>query len=289
MRDWQTLVVSGKPLDSKAQPLPIVTRHSVAEDKERRIRILLAEDNIINQKVALRHLEKIGYQADAVANGKEVLSALERIPYDLVLMDVQMPEMDGFEATAAIRRKERATGGHIPIIAMTAHAMKGDRERCLGAGMDDYVPKPIQPQSIIDVIGRWVNNVVPRKPEASLIEPSEAREVFDKKMLLELLDGDEPLFREILGMFLKDAPTQINRMQGQLKEEDLAGLELQAHSLKGVALNVGGNALQKAALEIELAARNRELERARGLFEKIQKEFERFKKVVVDSEVLKSR
>ena len=142
-------------------PTPaIMTRHSVAEDKGRRIRILLAEDNIINQKVALRHLEKIGYRADAVANGKEVLSALERIPYDLILMDVQMPEMDGFEATAAIGRKERATGGHIPIIAMTAHAMKGDWERCLEAGMDDYVPKPIQPQNLIDVIGRWIDNGV---------------------------------------------------------------------------------------------------------------------------------
>ena len=173
LHDCLTLVVSGKPLESKAQPMPIVTRHSISEDKKRKIRILLAEDNVVNQKVALRILERIGYRADAVANGKEVLSALKNIAYDLILMDVQMPEMDGFEATAAIRAKEMDMGGHIPIIAMTAHAMKGDREHCLEAGMDDYVSKPIQPQSLIEVIERWFDKVVLGKPEVPLIEPSE--------------------------------------------------------------------------------------------------------------------
>ena len=175
LRDCLAVVVSRKSPESKIEPLPLVTRHSVAENNKRRIRILLAEDNIINQKVALRHLEKIGYRADAVANGKEVLSALEGIPYDLILMDVQMPEMDGFEATAAIRRKERETGGHIPIIAMTAHAMKGDRERCLEAGMDDYVSKPIQPQSLIEVIGRWIDKGGLGKPEATIHRTSRGK------------------------------------------------------------------------------------------------------------------
>jgi CheY-like chemotaxis protein/HPt (histidine-containing phosphotransfer) domain-containing protein len=277
LRDCLGLAVSRKHLESKTQPMPIVTRHSVAEDRKRRNRILLAEDNMINQELALGLLEKVGYRADAVANGKEVLSALEKVPYDLILMDVQMPEMDGFEATAAIRRKEKESGSHIPIIAMTAHAMKGDRERCLEAGMDDYLSKPIQPQSLKEVIGRWVDKGVPEKPEAALADSSEASEVFDKSGFLERLGGDESLFRKLLSMFLDDAPMQIEKMQQHLKDEDLAGVQLRAHSLKGVAMSIGGKALQEVASEIEVAARDREPDRARRLFPKLQKEFEKLK------------
>ena len=157
LHDCLALVHSRKAPGPGGAGLPIVTRFSAVEEKKRRIRILLAEDNRINQKVALYHLERMGYRADAVANGKEALLALERIPYDLILMDVQMPEMDGFEATAAIRRLEGQRGRRIPIIAMTAHALKGDRERCLGAGMDDYVPKPVQPQKLTEVIAKWLD------------------------------------------------------------------------------------------------------------------------------------
>ncbi|HYB19346.1 MAG TPA: response regulator, partial [Thermodesulfobacteriota bacterium] len=280
LRDGLELVASRKPWEAKTQSLPIVTRFSVAENKRGRVRILLAEDNIINQKVALRHLERIGYRADAVANGKEVLSALERISYDLIFMDVQMPEMDGFEATAIIRRKERETGGHIPIIAMTAHAMKGDRERCLEAGMDDYVSKPIQPQSLIEVIGRWLDNEGLEKPKVPSIEPTEAKEVFDKETIMERLDRDEAFFSKILDMFLEDTPIKIERIQEHLKEKDFAGLEFQAHSLKGAASYIGGNALQKVAWEMEVAAKNHDLDRAPILLGSLEKEFARFKKAV---------
>jgi CheY-like chemotaxis protein len=113
---------------------------------------LLAEDNLVNQKLALRLLEKYGHSAVVANNGREALKQLEHERFDLVLMDVQMPEMDGFDVTAAIREKEQATGGHIPIIAMTAHVMQGDRERCLAAGMDGYVSKPIRPKDLFDTI-----------------------------------------------------------------------------------------------------------------------------------------
>ncbi|MFQ5685386.1 MAG: response regulator [Candidatus Scalindua sp.] len=150
-------IVTGKPgaagEDNSGQ---IVTRYSISEDRKRRARILLAEENIINQKIALRILDrKLGYRADVVNNGKEAVESLERLDYDLVLMDCQMPEMDGYEATRSIRDETSfVRNRRIPIIAMTANAMKGDREKCLEAGMDDYVTKPINRQELADAIER---------------------------------------------------------------------------------------------------------------------------------------
>jgi CheY-like chemotaxis protein len=126
------------------------------------MRILLAEDNLINQKLAMHLLAKFGYTADAVINGRQAVEALEKRPYDLVLMDIQMPEMDGFEATAVIRDPQSAVLNHaVPIIALTAHAMKGDREKCLGAGMNDYVAKPIQPEVLRKAIEQALVPQVP--------------------------------------------------------------------------------------------------------------------------------
>ncbi|MBN1225151.1 MAG: response regulator [Candidatus Aminicenantes bacterium] len=140
----------------KSRPPHIVTRYSVKEGKKQRTRILLAEDNTINRKLALRILEKAGYRADSAANGKEALKSVEQISYDLILMDVEMPEMNGLEATAAIRKNEEGQESHIPIIAMTAHALKGDKDRFLEAGMDDYIEKPIQPEKMIETIEKWL-------------------------------------------------------------------------------------------------------------------------------------
>ena len=143
----------------KKQARPLITRHTLAEAKKRKVRILLAEDNVVNQKLALRLLEKFGYRANAVANGAEAVEAFQTIPYDLVLMDVQMPEMDGLEATRIIRGMEDTMNRHIPIIAMTAHAMTGDRERCIKNGMDDYISKPIKPQELQEVIEKQLFKV----------------------------------------------------------------------------------------------------------------------------------
>jgi CheY-like chemotaxis protein len=146
----------------------IVTRHTIAENQKQKIRILLAEDNMINQQVAIHILKKLGYQADAVANGQEAVKALEMIPYDLVLMDVQMPQMDGFQATQVIRDPQSSVTNHrIPIIAMTANAMKGDRERCLEAGMDDYTSKPIQPKELLEKIEEWITSNQMGRPPGS--------------------------------------------------------------------------------------------------------------------------
>jgi CheY-like chemotaxis protein len=124
------------------------------KSEAKRLRILLAEDNLISQKVGTRVLEKQGHVVHVACNGREALESLDNGDYDLVLMDVQMPEMDGFAATQEIRRKEQGTGRHTPVVAMTAHAVKGDRERCLEAGMDDYISKPLQPHQMMETIER---------------------------------------------------------------------------------------------------------------------------------------
>jgi two-component system sensor histidine kinase/response regulator len=147
-------VLSQQKSKAREEPSRIVTRHTIAEQKRQTIHILLAEDNPLNQKFAVTLLKKAGYPVDAVGNGRLAVEALKRTAYNLILMDVQMPEMNGFEATKAIRKRE-GESRHTPIIAMTAHAMKGDRERCLQAGMDDYIPKPIEPQVLFDTIERW--------------------------------------------------------------------------------------------------------------------------------------
>jgi two-component system, sensor histidine kinase and response regulator len=146
-------VVLGSQTGAEASP-PLVTVHSLRESRGR-LRILLAEDNRVNQVLAVRLLEKRGHEVTVAGNGEEALEALDGQAFDLVLMDVQMPEMDGLQATAAIRKGEMNTGKHIPIIAMTAHAMAGDKERCLGAGMDDYLTKPIRPEQLVDVLNRY--------------------------------------------------------------------------------------------------------------------------------------
>jgi CheY-like chemotaxis protein len=275
--DCLALAIGSKSSTPGTPSIPIITKHSVVEARKQKIRLLLAEDNITNQKVALKILEKAGYRAEAVFNGLEALTALEKNRYDLILMDVQMPEMDGFETTAAIRRKEKEKGGHIPIVAMTAHAMKGDRERCLEAGMDDYLSKPIQPKELIEMIERQLKGARPGETEVAPSERAEEPEVFDRKVLLERLDGDEEIFKEIIATFLDDAPNQIERLKKALQERNATGVERQAHLLKGAALNIGGNGLQTAARELETAAREGDLTQAQSLVAMLDREFEKLK------------
>ena len=277
LRDCLALAIGSKSSTAGGPSVPIITRHSVVEARKQKVRLLLAEDNITNQKVALKILEKAGYRAEAVFNGLEVLAALEKSPYDLILMDVQMPEMDGFEATGAIRRREKEKGGHMPVVAMTAHAMKGDRERCLEAGMDDYLSKPIQPKELIEVIERQLKGTRPAEMEMPPSEQAEEAEVFDQKILLERLDGDEEIFKEIIVTFLEDAPNQVEKLKKALQEGDANRVERQAHLLKGAALNIGGNGLQAAARELEVAGKEGDLTKAQSLVATFDQEFEKLK------------
>jgi CheY-like chemotaxis protein len=143
-------------------PQRLITRDTPAETQSR-ARVLVVEDNVVNQKVAARMLEKLGCRVDVVANGHEAIEAVTRIAYHCIFMDCQMPEMDGYEATTVIRRREALSGAHVPIIAMTANAMESDRERCLAAGMDDYVSKPVEPDELRRALRQWIQ-VVDDKP-----------------------------------------------------------------------------------------------------------------------------
>ncbi len=236
------------------QSRPFATRHTAREALPRFInckaRILLAEDNITNQQVAQGILKKLGLAADAVANGREAIDALKTLPYDLVLMDVQMPEMDGMEATRHIRNPLSAmTNRHIPIIAMTAHAMQGDKERCLEAGMNDYVTKPVSIQALAKTLEKWL----PRETTESVIqEPTDKNRlengpsdpiIFDREALLNRVQGDQELTTLVLQGFLEDIPRQIVALRKYLETGDVAGAERQAHTIKGASANVGAEAL----------------------------------------------
>ena len=196
-----------------------ITRHTIKEYHKRAARVLLVEDNLINQKVAMRILEKIGFRADSAFNGKEAITALKKIPYDLVLMDVQMPEMDGFEATKYIRRGEgEITNPSVPIIAMTAHAMKGDREKCIQVGMNDYVSKPINPEKLYEAIERQLPQKVFKHTRVQVAPGGDTSDVFDYEALKERLDNDSEIIKSVLDAFLEEIPLQINSVKNLITE-----------------------------------------------------------------------
>jgi CheY-like chemotaxis protein/HPt (histidine-containing phosphotransfer) domain-containing protein len=266
--DCLTAVLTGTPPSLRTPPL--VTRHRIREMRRGAIRILLAEDNTTNQQVALGILEKLGLRADAVANGAEAVHALKTLPYDLVLMDVQMPEMDGLEATRQIRDPGSPVLNHqIPIIAMTAHAMQGDREQCLKSGMNDYVSKPIVPQVLANALEKWLPKGTPPpavqrpgKPKARVaVKPGKTKEaVFDEAGVMSRLMDDAALARKVIKGFLDDIPKQIEALKQHLEEDDVELVERQAHTIKGASANLGGEAVRAVAFEIEKAAKAGDLE-----------------------------
>ncbi len=221
-------------------------------------RILLAEDNQVNQVVALALLKKLGYRADVAANGLEALDALSRIPYDLILMDCQMPQMDGFEATAAIRNPASKVLDHsVPIIAMTANALQGDHDRCIKAGMNDYLVKPVTQERLKKIIGKWLNNTEDtpeqRMEECTAVQtPPAPPETFDPSWLQNQL-GSVSIMKEILEIAIEDIPERIEQLSASLKEGDQAGVQQYVHTLKGITGNIAAGALRSTAIRIENA------------------------------------
>jgi two-component system, sensor histidine kinase and response regulator len=267
------LIALGTRAENKISPA-LVTRHTVRESRNR-LHILLVEDNAVNQLVALRLLEKYGHTVGVAANGKKALEALDKGQYDVVLMDVQMPEMNGWEATQAIRQKEMATGMHIPIVAMTAHAMKGDEERCRAAGMDAYLTKPIHTQELISVL----ENIGDRRANVpGAVYPSlkkTTKSAVDLAGALERLDGDRTLFDELTQLFRNNCPRILDGMRHAIAMHDAKNLESFAHTLKGSSASLGAIAVAQAAGEIERLARTDNMESTHDQFIVLQEELDR--------------
>jgi two-component system, sensor histidine kinase and response regulator len=219
------------------------------------LRVLLAEDNAVNQRLAVRILEKHGHAVAVATNGREALSALERGEFDLVLMDVQMPELDGMEATMQLRAREGGTGRHTPVIALTAHAMKGDRERCLGAGMDGYVTKPILPKELFEVMDEVLRAHPPARPAG----PPDPAEAFDRDEALERVGGDARLLRELADMFLAEAPRWARELGAAVTEGDAEGVRRLAHTVKGAVGTFGARQAMELARRLEQLAKKGEL------------------------------
>jgi len=331
------------PADQKRR---LVTRHTLSASVDHHARILIAEDNPINQKVALGILKKLGYRGDVVANGCEALTALETLPYDLVLMDCQMPEMDGYEASRRIREREASLGAgapslvigqrpagaslgagapslgssqlaslasdetndqcpmtndvreahndapqalpRLPIIAMTAHAMKGDREKCLEAGMDDYVTKPVDPQVLSEALEKWLPEIEDGSVALRAMEGEQGadtsaatgRRILDRAALMARLMDDTDLVREVLDEFLKDIPHQIETLKSAIEAGDVETAHRQAHSIKGAAANVAAEALREVAFEMEKAGKAGDMDRMAAIMPEIERKFERVKLVI---------
>ncbi len=268
--------LSNTKMDTANSELSVL-QGDVSEGVNKGLRILLAEDNIVNQKVAQTILKKIGHKVDTVANGKEAIKALEMIPYDLVIMDVQMPEMDGIEATKLIRDTSSAVLYHkIPIIAMTAHAMKGDKERFIEAGMDDYIAKPVSMKSFIELLDKWSKELNAKRYEGDLCdEPAHQTDIpiFDKQAFMERMDDDIELARKLISTYMKYTPQKIESLKANIESANAEEISNYAHSIKGSSANIGGMALSSIVSEMEKESRAGNTEEALGMMEEVEKQF----------------
>jgi CheY-like chemotaxis protein len=229
------------------------------------LRVLVAEDNPVNRKLVTTILKKRGHNVTAVENGRAAVNAIaeNRHQFDVVLMDLQMPEMSGLEAAAAIRAREASGVPRLPLIALTAHAMQGDRERCLAAGMDGYLSKPIDLNKLIATL-EWFGDGAARDqaPEP----PQTGAPVFDERVALACTGGDRRLLKRVVGMFRSSCPTSLRRIERALRRKDAEEVRLAAHALKGAIATVGSPAGREAAAELEQLAREGNLSEAASAY-----------------------
>ena len=268
-------MVMGGPSENSPDEGRILSRHNIREQRsEPDLRLLLVEDNAVNQKVATRTLEKLGYRADVAADGLEALETLSSSTYDAVLMDVQMPNLDGYEATAEIRHRESESGRRTPIIAMTANALQGDREKALEAGMDDYIAKPVRTGELREVLQRWVS--VEEEPDG---ENSNGSAILDPSVLENLKDldedGEQSLIGELAGIFLEDAGSHLDTLRKAIDEGDANSVKEASHALKGSSGSIGAYRVQEACVSLQEAAESEELRQTLELLGQLEKELER--------------
>jgi signal transduction histidine kinase/CheY-like chemotaxis protein len=233
-----------QPLETSAAPLAMAPGGT-------RVRVLLVEDNVVNQRVAAGLLRRRGHDVAIAQHGGEALEQLERDTFDMVLMDVQMPVLGGIDATIAIRNREKISGGHVRIVAMTAHAMTGDRERCLDAGMDGYLSKPINPQMLFAVVEQRNDDSRPAPSAVVAESASAAQRTFDSAALLNRLCGDVDLMTDVIAVFLEDCPARLAAIKDAVTRQHAVDLRSEAHGLKGIAANLSATRLFEAAQVLE--------------------------------------
>jgi len=231
-------------------------------------RVLLVEDNIVNQRVALGLLGRRGHHVTVVENGRDALSELARTVFDVVLMDLQMPVMGGIEATNEIRERERNTGRHQYVVAMTAHAMSGDRERCIAAGMDGYLAKPIDPKALFAA----VESSGSRRPAPPVAAGANDAVPVDLDALRARVDGDDQLLQEVIAMFLNDCPQRLAALQRAVEAGDADAIRVAAHAIKGAAGNLAAMPLFNAASTLERLGVESRLEPAKAAWRQLRAE-----------------
>jgi two-component system sensor histidine kinase/response regulator len=275
----------------------LVTRHTVAENVQH-ARVLIVEDNIINQKLAVRMVEKLGYKSDVVENGQEALTALAKGDYAVILMDCQMPVMDGFEATRCIRDREAAMASrdsshenphrpdrtprstpHMPIIAVTANAMQGDRERCLATGMDDYLSKPIKLDELRSALARWAsappNTAVTGRQQPVPTAADPTRGIFDPATMYRNIGGDRELFAQLVCLFIDRHGTMLTDIRTAVADGDSIAVERMAHTFKGTAGNLCASEVALTAGRLEAVGRLKALHDAPPVYAQLELEVAR--------------
>jgi signal transduction histidine kinase/HPt (histidine-containing phosphotransfer) domain-containing protein len=282
---WFTALLARGSVDALPQPVvPGDAASRTTAPAAARSRILVAEDNSVNQRVAARMVEKLGYAVDVVSNGEEAVAAIKKVEYAAVLMDGQMPVMDGYEATRTVRALE---GGarHTAIIALTASALQGDRERCLAAGMDDYVTKPVSPEQLEAVLRKWTPG-----PEAP-VEPLAARpsagraprapSSLDWDVLADLLAVTRPEFiRDLVGLFVRETRTLLVDLQGARLHGDVTAWRRMSHKLRGSCATIGANGMMQLTAEMETLDETGLVSRGESLLEDLEEEFARVEETI---------
>lgn len=277
----------GQEGDKNQPPHELITQHSLREARRRTVRILLVEDNVVNQLVALKVLEQAGYHTDLAENGSEAIEKTKAVPYSLILMDCQMPVMDGYQATAQIRQLD-SDNAYVPIVAMTAHAMVGDREKCLAAGMNDYISKPVDPDHLMALIDHYcfksddgaasldaswrpaAPNTLPERWET----PAARTTRFDAKASIARA-GDREFWLQLLQAYLEEVPELIQNIEQALDDADASAVERSAHAIKGASAELLAEGMRDLAAAIEAAARQN-LVQVPDLLDELRDEYQAF-------------
>ncbi len=269
-------VLSGTTMDNNCK---FITKHEIPKKELNLYRILLVEDYEVNKMVVTRHLKKEGFSVDIASNGREAVNMFLKRQYDLILMDIQMPEMDGYEATKEIREIEKKMGRNpVPIIAMTAHAMKTDKERCINSGMNDYISKPIRRRDLIEMVHKWILKETEKKAQQSNKDyPCKQGDPIDLDMALKEFDEDIDFFLDVVKGFIENLEQQLVTIENYLKDSNLESLSKEAHSIKGGAYNLGAKPLGDVASKLEDVAKQGNESLVDQCVKEIWEEFRRLK------------